>query len=389
MLDLKSSSFEKLIWQTQDGFSVQPYYAEEDLAANRTFFESCAHVQKTTPGWIKYVDIQQGEEHIVNQKALLAIRQGATGLLFNIGFNTIPKFNIVLNGIDPSAIHISFKLQHPSAKFIKAYFDYIKKSGISLSQINGFCACDILAHWNITGIIPDFNELRSQLIATHDAPGFFGLGLQSHEFVKAGSTASQELAFTLNKIADYIENLSDKKLSASDVINELHIHASISSNYFFEIAKIRSLRLLWATLLTCYGEQVRPIQILSSTSPASILKDDSNINMISNTTEAMSAVLGGCDALLINSHTPEETDFSTRIALNVSNLLESESYFNKVVDPSEGSYYIESLTRLLSEKALSIFKEIENEGGYLKVFDINSIQKQIEIMNSQRKSDKA
>ncbi len=374
--DIKDLDFDKnLVWKTQEGFSIQPYYAQEDIQGLENYIEAFASVQKTKPGWIKYVEIMDGDVHTINQQAVKAIKQGATGLLLHARHNVIPDFEIVLSEIDTSTIHVSFKLDKPSGEFIQSYFDYLKKSGVRLSHINGFCECETLAQWNDA---VDYKALAAQLSVTQQAPNFFGLVTSSHTFANAGSNLSQELAFTLNKITDYIEYLSHEPLSTREVIHEIFIRLTISPNYFFEIAKVRSMRLLWATLMSAYGESDVPIQILSSTSLLLRSVIDPNMTMLSNTTEAMSAVLGGCDALLIDSHTNNETDFGKRIALNISNLLDGEAYFDKVIDPSQGSYYIENLTQLMTENAFSIFKEIEHEGGFIKALEKNIIQDKIE-----------
>lgn len=102
--------------------------------------------------------------------------------------------------------------------------------------------------------------------------------------------------------------------------------------------------------------------------------------MLRATTEAMSAIIGGCDALSIKAYDEtyqESDDFSRRIARNISTILKEESYFDKVVDPSAGSYFIESLTFQLAEEAFNILKEIESEGGIIEAFQKNVIQNSI------------
>ncbi|MCL4169320.1 UNVERIFIED_CONTAM: hypothetical protein GTU68_003132 [Idotea baltica] len=112
--------------------------------------------------------------------------------------------------------------------------------------------------------------------------------------------------------------------------------------------------------------------------------------MLRNTTEAMSAILGGCDGVLIKPHNStfeDVTDFSHRISLNVSNLLKDESYFDKVGDPAGGSYYLENLTEALLNKTLEIFKDIEGQGGFISSFDNNVIQNSIAEVRAKKESE--
>jgi methylmalonyl-CoA mutase len=123
-----------------------------------------------------------------------------------------------------------------------------------------------------------------------------------------------------------------------------------------------------------------PVAVLSSNSIWSKSFYDPNVNMLRNTTEAMSAILGGCDAILTYPHDSsyaEPSTFSQRIALHISNLLKEESYFDKVVDPAAGSYYIENLTANLTQHALSLFQEVERSGGFISAFTAGKIQEQI------------
>jgi methylmalonyl-CoA mutase len=224
---------------------------------------------------------------------------------------------------------------------------------------------------------------------TLPATAFKTLVLKSHAFINAGSNTVQELAFTLNKLTDYIDKLSAKDLAVSRIIENLLLHTAIGGDYFFEIAKLRSLRIILKSIIGLYGIDV-PIQILSSNSIWSKTYYDPNVNMLRNTTEAMSAVIGGCDALLTFPHDysyAKPSRFSQRVALNISNLLKEESYFNKVADPAAGSYYIENLTSNLTENALNLFREVEENGGFIDSFSAGLIQERIELIRTRKEKE--
>jgi methylmalonyl-CoA mutase len=164
---------------------------------------------------------------------------------------------------------------------------------------------------------------------------------------------------------------------------------AIAGDYFFEIAKLRTVRILLKGILKLYNCEV-PVTIFSSNSTWSKSLYDANVNMLRNTTEAMAAVLGGCDALLTYPHDysyGQPSPFSQRVALNISNLLREESYFDKVVDPSGGSFYIEALTGSLAEHALQLFKELENNQGFIEAFRAGIIQQKIQAVRDKKEKE--
>ncbi|MNS42814.1 Methylmalonyl-CoA mutase small subunit [compost metagenome] len=246
-------------------------------------------------------------------------------------------------------------------------------------NVRGFIEADILENLVLRGCKIDITELAEIIHLTKSYPNFQSLTIRSHAFVNAGSNTTQELAFTLNKLVDYIDLLSEAGLTPVEVINKLQFHMAISGDYFFEIAKLRAMRILLNSLMNLYGCNAS-VKILSSNSVWSKSFYDPNVNMLRNTSEAMSAILGGCDALLTYPHDysfQEPSPFSQRIALNVSNLLKSESYFDKVNDPSAGSYYQESLTKNIADTALNLFKETENAGGFINAYKAGLITEKI------------
>jgi methylmalonyl-CoA mutase len=166
----------------------------------------------------------------------------------------------------------------------------------------------------------------------------------------------------------------------------------VGSNYFFEIAKIRALRLLWDTLIQEYQLNCK---LIISAQPSKRNKTiyDYNSNMIRTTTECMSAVLGGSDIITnlpYDSIYHKDNEFGSRIARNQLLVLKHESYFDKVNNAADGSYYIEDLTAKLATKALDLFKEIEKQGGFLKLLKVGTIQRKIkESASSEQKQFEA
>src|SRR5690606_4390425 len=177
----------------------------------------------------------------------------------------------------------------------------------------------------------------------------------------------------------------DPSLSEAKRINrslsgaEMTFSLAIGPNYFFEIAKIRALRKLYATLAKEYSVN-ETCHILAIPSKRNKTLYDYNVNILRSTTECMSAILGGADTvcnLPYDALYHKSNEFGERISRNQLLILKYESYFDAVSNPADGTYYIESLTDELAEKALQLFKEIEKGGGFLQQLKEGTIQKKI------------
>ena len=182
----------------------------------------------------------------------------------------------------------------------------------------------------------------------------------------------QQLAYTMAHTNEYFNRIPS--------INQpITIEVSVGTNYFFEIAKLRALRLLFTTLALEYNHNLDCHIVVTPTKRNKTLYDY-NVNMLRTTTECMSAILGGANAIAnlpYDALYHKDNEFGDRISRNQLLILKHESYFDKVNNPADGAYYIESLTKQLAEKALLLFKEIEANGGFIKQLQEGNIQKKI------------
>lgn len=191
-------------------------------------------------------------------------------------------------------------------------------------------------------------------------------------YQNAGANITQQLAYALAHANEYLNHFKSKT-------GNIVFNISVGGNYFFEIAKLRALRLLWKSLAAEYEIEMDCI-ILVQPSKRNKTLYDYNVNMLRTTTECMSAALGGANTvcnLAYDSIYHKDNEFGERIARNQLLVLKKESYFDAVQNPAEGAYYIESLTHQLAEKALELFKNIEAKGGFLSQLKTHSIQKKI------------
>ena len=204
---------------------------------------------------------------------------------------------------------------------------------------------------------------------------FMNVNIQGLEYHNAGASISQELAFTLAQLSEYFSNLPSLEP------NKIQISLGVSTNYFFEIAKFRAIRILWTQILNAFKKDDTPLDLRAETGLRTSTIFDPNVNMLRTTSQTMSAALGGANIINtsnFNAAFKKDDDFAQRMARNISLILKEESYFNKVSDPSSGSYYIENLTNELSLNAWTLFQEIEANGGWLKAVQSNFIQDRIE-----------
>ena len=199
----------------------------------------------------------------------------------------------------------------------------------------------------------------------------------------AGATSVQELAFSAAHLNEYIQHLYSAGFSLEEINSKIVVSISVTNNYFVNIAKTRVVRSLVNGILKGYDASFEPapIHLIAKTSVRYQAINDSNSNLLRQTTQAMSAVIGGCDALTVVpflSDDKGQNELNQRMAKNIQLILKEESYLNKVVDPSDGSYYIDDISDQLLNKSWQLFKDIENEGGFLKALQADFIQTKIE-----------
>ncbi len=192
-------------------------------------------------------------------------------------------------------------------------------------------------------------------------------------YQNSGANMVQQMAYSLAHANEYLNRISN---SNQPFVFKL----AVGTNYFFEIAKLRALRLLFNLIAKEYHPEIK-CHLLVTPSKRNKTLYDFNTNLLRTSTECMAAILGGADTIMNQSYDSffhKDNEFGNRIARNQLLILKHESYFDKVNNPAEGSYYIESLTSQLAEKALALFKDIESKGGFLKQLNDGHIKRKIQ-----------
>jgi len=396
--DLKGADFErKLVWRTIEGFSVQPYYRAEHL-------ENLNHL-KYVPGEFPYVrgnkakcncwfirqNIDANDAKVANQKALDVLMKGVD----SIGFETCCKdeftneeFETLLKDISIAGIELNITdatAAHPFVDFLNAK---IKAENIDKNEVKGSVGFDPMAHLTLNGNFCKaqtevFDTAKELIEKAKDLPKFRTIGVNGEMFTNAGATIVQELAFALAMGNQYLNLLTEKGLDIDTIAENIKFNFGVSTNYFMEIAKFRAARMLWSKIVAAYEPknlEVAKMNIHAATSKFNQTIYDPYVNMLRGTTESMSATIAGVDSLSVtpfNKAFESSTEFSDRIARNTQILLKEESYFDKIADPSGGSYYIENLTHSVAEHAWKLFQDIEAKGGYVGAFKAGFIQDQV------------
>ena len=379
--DLKGKDFEAtLLWNTAEGIVVEPYYAAEDLVDER--FVEIQACQVKNIGWLNQPQVEVEEEKVTNTQLKALLQKGVDALMLDLTKNKKIELTKLLDGIKLSETPVFFQTGGREVATVSELLRFIPY------QMKGGLADDGLARWTQTGELSAsyFKELANCIQQTQTSPQFRTVCVSSHVFHNAGANIAQELAFTLSSAVTYLDKLTDEGLRVEEILSKVYFSLSIGTNYFLEIAKLRALRYLWERISGQFLKEVGRYDkaycyIHAQTSTFYDAAITPNTNMLRATTEAMSAVMGGCDALTVHAYDAvfqESDEFSERIARNISILLKGESYLDKTVDPAAGSYYLENLTLQLVDAAWALFLAIEEKGGFMEAIAQNFIQEAIE-----------
>lgn len=400
--DLKGADrSKKLVWRTLEGFEAEPYYRAEDLASlkhtaakNAGEFPYVRGVKKDND-WMVRQTVEVSDAKSANTKALEMLMSGVNSLNFKIKNGkdyTAADLDTLLKGISIPAVELAFEgcgVPHVAGLFL----DKIAKENIDKDGVTATFNIDPLGQATRKGSAPCPNSWEKITGLASKAAEYKRIkfvGVNGVLFHNCGASSVQELAFALAMGHEYLVNLMEKGLTVDQAATILKFNFAIGTNYFMEIAKLRAGRMLWANIVQAYEPKsccAEKMRINAVTSAWNQTVYDPYVNMLRGTTEAMSAALSGVDSLEVlpfDAAYEPSTDFSERIARNVQHLLKEESHFDQVTDPAAGSYYIEKLTASIAEQAWSLFKQVEDKGGYTAAFQAGFVQEQVEATANKR-----
>lgn len=400
--DLKGADYERsLVWKTNEGFNVRPYYRQEDLEKIAYLdgvpqqFPFVRGNKKEKNSWFVRQDIEADDLKKANEKAVILLDKGVNSFGFVVNKDTqFTKSDMatLLKNLPLDKIEVNFIAGYAANSVVKALSEFLGGT----KSFNGSVVFDPIMCLAKNGKSGSANPMADAVEIVKNAKTidkFKSLTVRGDIFENAGSSIVQELGFSLAVANEYLSGLTEAGISADDAANAIKFQLATGSNYFLEIAKVRAARLLWANIVKQYNPKnetscVANVHAVTSNWNKTIY--DPYVNLLRTQTEAMSAVLGGVDSLTVKSFNTayeKPTEFSERIARNQQLLLKEESHFDKVVDPGAGSYYIESLTDSIAEQAWKLFIEVENKGGFVAALKAGFVQSVIKETAQKRDMD--
>ena len=403
--DLKGADYaKKLVWKTIEGIALRPYYRREDLQELKYL--------NTAPGAFPFVRgtkehnqwlihqsfLAETDYELVNQQALEGLAKGVESVGFGIDCTEECSQNdmaVLLKDINLNTTPVHFEdIDYPTAlSYIHSFVSYAKQQNVNPQCLRATFGYHPLSCFTIQDLsdYPDSMDcLKHCIEAVRDFPQIRVVGVLPYNLHAAGAHIVQELAFGLAMGSEYMNHLVHDEILPDEAASRFRFTFGVGSNYFLEIAKFRAARLLWANVVQAYGvknESALKMEVHAITSRRNQTMYDPYVNMLRGTTEAMSAAIAGVDSLEVTQYDSPIRDpdnFSNRIARNTQIILKEEAYFDKVVDPSAGSYYIENLTKSIAEEAWKLFTEIEGNGGYISACIKGQIQTTIKATAQKR-----
>ena len=401
-VDLKGADYEKkLVWKTNEGFKVKPFYRQEDLEGLKTTdglpgqYPYLRGIKKDDNTWFIRQDIRVDDPAEANAKALDILNKGIDSLGFHVPAKALDAdfIRTLLKDICCECIELNFTTcQRHTLQLAELLVAYFKEKGYDPEKIQGSVNFDPISKMlqkgkDLSGIVAKGAELVKVLAPF---PKFRCIAVNSLKLNNAGAYIYQELGYALAWGNYYLNALVEAGIPVDLAARKIKFNFGISSNYFMEIAKFRAARMLWADIVKAYGpteECACRMVAHAETSTFNLTLFDAHVNLLRTQTEAMSAAIAGVNSITVTPfdkvyETPNE--FSERIARNQQLLLKEEAHLNRIVDAAGGSYYIENLTVAIAQQAWNLFLETEDAGDMLAAIQQGTVQDTVNASNKAR-----
>jgi methylmalonyl-CoA mutase len=409
--ELKGRPLDSLTWQTLEGIPVRPLYTAADT-------DGLAHIG-SLPGlapftrgpratmyagrpWTvrQYAGFSTAEESNAFYRKALAAGQQGVSVAFDlathrgydsdhprvvgdvgkagVAIDSVEDMKILFDGIPLDKVSVSMTMNGAVIPVLADFIVAGEEQGVGRAQLSGTIQNDILKEFMVrnTYVYPPEPSMRivADIIeyTSAEMPKFNSISISGYHMQEAGANLVQELAFTLADGREYVRTALARGMDVDAFAGRLSFFFAIGMNFFMEAAKLRAARLLWHRIMSEFGAK-KPTSLMlrthCQTSGVSLQEQDPYNNVIRTAYEAMAAALGGTQSLHTNALDEAialPTEFSARIARNTQLILQEETGITNVVDPLAGSYYVESLTAELAEKAWALIEEVEAMGGMTK-----------------------
>ncbi len=428
--DLRGADPETLNWQTPEGIEVAPLYTAADLEGidvdSLPGFAPYTRGPRATmyanrPWTIRqYAGFSTAAESNAFYRRNLAAGQKGLSVAFDlathrgydsdhprvvgdvgkagVAIDSVEDMKILFDGIPLDEMSVSMTMNGAVLPVLACFIVAGEEQGVDIAKLSGTIQNDILKEFMVrnTYIYPPTPSMRivADIIGYTAAnmPKYNSISISGYHMQEAGATADLELAFTIADGLEYVRAAMAQGLAVDDFAPRLSFFFAIGMNFFMEVAKLRAARLLWARVMSDFNPtnpKSLALRTHCQTSGVSLTEQDPYNNVVRTTVEAMAAVLGGTQSLHTNSFDEAlglPTEFSARIARNTQLILAEETGIPNVIDPFGGSYFMESLTNDLAEKAWEIITEVEELGGMTAAVDSGMPKLRIEEAAARRQA---
>lgn len=403
--DLKGADFDrKLVWRTNEGFNVQPFYRREDIKDLPTIGGlpgEFPYVRGTRDNneWLVAQTLVKGTAQEMADHARHIIDRGVEAIRIKMPRTMeIADLAVILKDVDLKKIEVNVKCCAGRAAEVATELVKIVKEAGAEKEFRGSIDYNPFRRLLKHGL-PFKKDAVAEGMKVYEAvkeiEGIRCFPVNSYMFNNAGAYITQELGYALAWGAEWLTLMTEAGLTVDEVAKRIRFNMGISSNYFMEIAKFRAARMLWAEIVKAYkpaDENSCKMWAHAVTSKFNQTLYDSHVNLLRSMTETMSAALAGVNSietLPFDRCYQRPDEFSERIARNQQIMLRDESHLNKVVDPAGGSYYIETLTVSIAEQSWKLFNEVEDNGGFYELLKKGEIQAKVNESGVKRHVDVA
>ncbi|MEM7753019.1 MAG: methylmalonyl-CoA mutase [Pseudomonadota bacterium] len=409
--ELRGRPLEDIEWETLEGIRVKPLYTAEDTdglpqMGEMPGFSPFTRGVKATmyagrPWTIRqYAGFSTAEESNAFYRRNLAAGQQGVSVAFDlathrgydsdhprvvgdvgkagVAIDSVEDMKILFDGIPLDQVSVSMTMNGAVIPILASFIVAGEEQGHDKALLSGTIQNDILKEFMVrnTYVYPPEPSMRivADIIeyTAGEMPKFNSISISGYHMQEAGANLVQELAYTLADGREYVRAAIARGMDVDSFAGRLSFFFAIGMNFFMEAAKLRAARLLWSRVMDEFAPKNPRSKMLRThcqTSGVSLQEQDPYNNVVRTAYEAMSAVLGGTQSLHTNALDEAialPTDFSARIARNTQLILQEETGVTNVVDPLAGSYYVESLTSELADKAWALMEEVEELGGMTK-----------------------
>ncbi len=340
--ELKGRPFEDLVSRTSDGIEIQPYYTSSQKAG-------VISSGLSSPWRIRqeFMSDEESNNTLIHE----ALMSGIDSISVNAAHleKDLDKVNI-----DMIEVEVAGDDFHPS------WMEEVLKRNLSGSQVQGGYAWDPLGGILISGNFDGFDMmptvLKMMCQQVEKLPDWYVLNVCGDNYHNAGASPVQELAFCLAQVNLYLKQ-------ETAMAPRMALTLAAGTDYFETVSKFRAMRILWANLMKAQGQKAE-LKLFARSSTKDLSPVDQHSNLLRATTQAMAAIAGGAERIVLHPFDGEGDAFSYRMARNIQHLLIHESYMDKTANPVDGAYLFEELTTEMASKSWEYFKTIEAQGGW-------------------------